>query len=49
MSADQKYALGIALAADRLMVAALRPTNMRRTALHYCRKAQASRRQLREA
>ena len=49
MSVDLQYALGISLAADRIMVAALLPTNMRRTALHYSRKAQASRRQLREA
>lgn len=46
MNIDKQYALSISLAADRLMVASLMPTNMKRTALHYSRKAQAARRQL---
>ena len=50
MSAEQKYALALGVEADRIMARSLMATtNFKRTALYYCRKAQAGRRQIREA
>ena len=46
MSLDQQYAAEISLAATSAMIAALKPTNMKRTAAYHCRKAQALRRQI---
>lgn len=47
-TADYAYRLGIALAATEIMVAASKPTNLKRFALGQCRKAQSIRRELRE-
>jgi hypothetical protein len=46
MSLDQQYALGISLASTTIMIAALKQTNMKRTAAYHCREAQSLRRQI---